>query len=191
MGEYKQVLVECPVEFSSMGHGAIKKFVLEHRLVVAREIGRPLSKKEIVHHKNCNPCDNRVENLMLFKNHKDHARYHRYGKPEPVWRGDGLYIPDQPRSEQKKMTVYLPDDLYYRWKEYELYRLKKGSPVSFQEVAEFKIMQIVCKFDRRNDKGVPWDMDLPSRMHESTRRWRQHTAKIEENRLAVLQDDTA
>lgn len=46
-------------------------YVLEHRLVVARHIGRPLRADETVHHKDGNRSHNLVENLQLRtkKNH--------------------------------------------------------------------------------------------------------------------------
>lgn len=50
--------------------------VLEHRLVMEKYIGRYLTPKEVVHHINGIRGDNRIENLMLCKNTKEHFDIH-------------------------------------------------------------------------------------------------------------------
>lgn len=51
-------------------------FVLEHRVVMEAYIGRKLTTDEHVHHINRIKIDNRIENLMLVTNRKEHQLLH-------------------------------------------------------------------------------------------------------------------
>ncbi len=63
------VVVRCPDDLVSMAKPSVLKTgrqeILEHRLVMARHVGRPLTPLETVHHINGDRQDNRVQNLQL------------------------------------------------------------------------------------------------------------------------------
>jgi hypothetical protein len=74
--EYLQVRLERGDFFFSMC--ASGPYVLEHRLVMAKHLGRCLHKWEVVHHKNGIKTDNRIENLEL-STWGEHSRNHGKG----------------------------------------------------------------------------------------------------------------
>lgn len=55
-------------------------YVLEHRLVMEDQIGRFLTKKEVVHHIDGNPWNNHPSNLRLFASQAEHLAHHRESK---------------------------------------------------------------------------------------------------------------
>lgn len=68
---YQHVLV--PKEWRHLTGGATK--IGEHRLVMAKALGRPLLPDEQVHHKNGDRLDNRLSNLELWStSHPSGAR---------------------------------------------------------------------------------------------------------------------
>jgi len=65
---YKMLYIPRNHPFYCMSSGG---GIGEHRLVMAEHLGRPLSGREIVHHKDNNPKNNNLDNLYLT-NWRDH-----------------------------------------------------------------------------------------------------------------------
>lgn len=60
-----------------------KKFDPIHRIIMGQYLGRKIRKNEVVHHKNGNNLDNRIENLELMtkSEHQKHHKTIRFDKP--------------------------------------------------------------------------------------------------------------
>lgn len=51
-------------------------YIMQHKIVMEKHLGRYLNPKEVVHHINNINNDNRIENLKLFKNDSEHQKFH-------------------------------------------------------------------------------------------------------------------
>lgn len=73
-GNYKNVkYVRCPQEYIQMARK--DGYIMEHRLVIAKWIGRCLERIEVVHHIDHDPSNNNKNNLLLFPCNSSHKKY--------------------------------------------------------------------------------------------------------------------
>jgi hypothetical protein len=70
--------VRCPPDLKSMAMA--NGYVMEHRLVMARWVGRALTRTECVHHIDHNPLNNARENLELWPCNRTH-KLAEHGRP--------------------------------------------------------------------------------------------------------------
>lgn len=55
-------------------------YVLEHRVVVERNLGRFLTKEEVVHHVDENKHNNKIENLLVLSKSEHTSLHHKTGR---------------------------------------------------------------------------------------------------------------
>lgn len=60
-------------------HADGKGYIMEHRLVMEKKIGRYLKPEEKVHHKDGNGLNNKIINLKLYGDASEHNMHHRWG----------------------------------------------------------------------------------------------------------------
>lgn len=55
-----------------------RKYVREHRYTMEQHLDRKLTSDEVVHHRDMNKQNNKIENLELFSSEKEHAKNRRH-----------------------------------------------------------------------------------------------------------------
>jgi hypothetical protein len=112
-------------------------YVLEHRAVMEQHLGRKLTKKEIVHHIDGNPSNNKLENLELMKRGK-HSRHHRLDeiKSGKIFDLNRISWEKRPRMKKPTKMIACECGCGTMIQDYD----KKGRPIRFVQHHSFKLL---------------------------------------------------
>ncbi len=110
--KYRRLTTRGYVEVWKPGHPMAQKsgYVLEHRLVMAEQLGRLLTSREVVHHRNDVKTDNRPANLELMgkAEHDRHPKPRR--RPIKCPHCGGLLEVSTSRATRVRTAIPLPPD---------------------------------------------------------------------------------
>ena len=82
-GRYKDIHGYIWIYMPKHPFTTVRSCVLEHRLILEKHLKRYLKPKETGHHSNGIKNDNRLQNLILFKNKTYHSWFHKKGFCNP------------------------------------------------------------------------------------------------------------
>lgn len=95
------ILQKCPDHPQATHNG----YVRQHRLVMEKKLGRYLTSREVVDHKNGDTSDNSPENLRLFASNAEHLRATLNGKKIPKTERERLRREAVRRARQRVASI--------------------------------------------------------------------------------------
>ena len=125
---YFSMCIPSTINYSNYDNRTLGGYVSEHRLIMAKVIGRPLSSSEIVHHINNNHEDNYADNLSLLRSNSEHTKLHMAATGHPS-KGKSIHSIESRRIIGEKIKL-LPKTLR------QLAALKEGRLILAQNRKE-------------------------------------------------------